>query len=138
MWDDDNDQLAIPPSVDLDVGDQEGSDAVGESVGQSFFVPQRLSDPYNVFRLVLHPDDNRPARRVGKRHHSPDNGMKGAAVLFELKRLALIPRKKPLNHRNVSSLPRTHVIMGHLAGQIHPVPELAYPRALANSGRIAA
>lgn len=93
-----NDQLTLSPCLDLDVGDQKRSDTLREGVGQPFLVHQRIGEADDIPGLVLHADDDHPARGVGEGDDGPNDAVKRPAVLLELQCLAFISGQELFHH----------------------------------------
>jgi hypothetical protein len=96
--DGDDDQMQLPPGVDLDVGHQQRADAVREGIGQPLLVSQRIVNPDHLFRLVLHADDDVSSRGVGEGDSGAHDAGEGPAVFFELQRLAFVAGEECFDH----------------------------------------
>ena len=81
--------LRPAPGEDLDLWHEPGADPVADEVGQAFFQIERFGNPPNVPALVLHADQQRPARGVGKGHDRLARLVGRGEVPLELQRLTL-------------------------------------------------
>lgn len=80
--------LLAAPRQDLNLGNQPGSDAVADEVCQALLQAQRVADAAHAPALVLHTEEQRPARGVGERHDRSHHAVRRGEVPLELERLA--------------------------------------------------